>query len=79
MCHGTQQHSGIGVAQIGCMETSIENGDEPLRLLTLKETAEILQLSQRTALRMIERKQLPGFKVRGQWRVHANKLAKLLK
>ena len=51
---------------------------DPVRLLTLKETAAVLQISERTAHRMIDRKKLPAFKVGGQWRVNENKLTKLL-
>ena len=37
-------------------------------LLTPKQLAEYLQLSQRTVYRMLERDQLPALKVGGQWR-----------
>ena len=40
-----------------------------LRLLTLAEAAEILQVSKRTLLRMIQQKEVPAFKVGGQWRL----------
>jgi excisionase family DNA binding protein len=49
---------------------------ELLRLLTLAETAEFLQVSTRTLHRMITRKGFPAFKVRGQWRVHESHVAK---
>ena len=58
------------------METPTENRDQPLRLLTLKETADVLQLSGRTVHRLIKRKELPGFKVGGQWRVNESHLTK---
>ena len=56
----------------------MENDIEPLKFLTLEETAELLHLSRRTLQRMIHRKELPAFKVGGQWRVHPNQLAKWL-
>jgi excisionase family DNA binding protein len=37
-----------------------------------------LHLSRRTLQRMIHRKELPAFKVGGQWRVHPSQLAKWL-
>lgn len=52
---------------------AMENNLEPLRFLTLEETAQLLHLQ-----RMIHRKELPAFKVGGQWRVHPNQLAKWL-
>jgi len=56
----------------------MENSTDPLRFLTLQETADLLQLSKRTLLRMLHRKDLPAFKVGGQWRIHENALAKWL-
>jgi len=47
------------------MENKIEN----IRLLTLNEAAELLQVSKRTLQRMIKLGQLPAFKVGGQWRL----------
>jgi excisionase family DNA binding protein len=58
------------------METPTENRDQPLRLLTLKETADVLQLSGRTVHRLIKRKELPAFRVGGQWRVNESHLSK---
>ena len=43
-----------------------------------EQTAELLQLSRRTLHRMIHRKDLPAFKVGGQWRIHETALAKWL-
>lgn len=56
----------------------MENGSEPLKFLTVEQTAELLQLSRRTLHRMIQRKDLPAFKVGGQWRIHETALAKWL-
>ena len=42
---------------------------QELKLLTLSEAAAILQLSKRTLLRMIQQREVPGFKVGGQWRI----------
>ncbi|MGN6733309.1 MAG: helix-turn-helix domain-containing protein [Candidatus Binatia bacterium] len=59
------------------MLAPMENELEPLRrLLTLKETADVLQLSGRTVHRMVKRKELPAFKVGGQWRVSERQLTK---
>lgn len=60
------------------MKPAMENNLEPLKFLTLEETAQLLHLSRRTLQRMIHRKELPAFKVGGQWRVHPNQLAKWL-
>ena len=54
----------------------MENELEPLRVLTLKETADVLQLSERTVHRMVKRKELPAFKVGGRWRVSEKQLTK---
>ena len=52
------------------MENKIEN----IRLLTLNEAAELLQVSKRTLQRMIKLGQLPAFKVGGQWRLREMQL-----
>jgi len=53
------------------------NDLEPMvRFLTLKQTAELLQLSTRTLLRMVKSNELPAFKVGGQWRVRESELTK---
>lgn len=56
----------------------MENGLAPLKFLTVEQTAELLQVSRRTLHRIIHRKDLPAFKVGGQWRIHENTLAKWL-
>ena len=45
------------------MPMEMEN-DTDLHLLSLKETAELLQVSGRTVHRMVKRKELPAFKNR---------------
>jgi excisionase family DNA binding protein len=47
-----------------------------LRLLTLPEAAALLHVSTRTLQRMIRRKDLPAFKVGGQWRVRESQLTR---
>lgn len=47
---------------------------ETIRLLTLSEAADLLQVSTRTLQRMIRNSQLPAFKVGGQWRVRETQL-----
>lgn len=56
----------------------MENNTEPLRVLTIKETAVMLRMSQRTVQRLIQRKELPSFKVGGQWRLREAEVAKRL-
>lgn len=43
--------------------------DNPIKLLTLAEAAEILKISKRTLHRMIQNRQIPAFKVGSQWRL----------
>ena len=52
----------------------MENQVENLRLLTLPEAAELLQVSIRTLHRMIRKNDLPAFKVGGQWRLRESQL-----
>ena len=49
-----------------------------LRFLTLQQAAEMLRMSNRTIQRLIHRKELPAFKVGGQWRFRESELAKWL-
>jgi excisionase family DNA binding protein len=44
--------------------------------LTLAEAATILQVSKRTILRMIQKKDVPALKVGGQWRLRESQLKK---
>ena len=37
-------------------------------ILTLKEVAELLKVAEKTVYTMSQNKELPAFKVRGQWR-----------
>ncbi len=46
-----------------------KNADSAIRLLTLAEAAGILKISKRTLHRMIQHRQIPAFKVGGQWRI----------
>jgi excisionase family DNA binding protein len=50
-----------------------ENIDS-IRLLTLNEAAELLQVSTRTLQRMIHSGEMPALKVGGQWRVREAQL-----
>ena len=43
--------------------------DSVIKLLTLAEAASILKISKRTLHRMIQNRQIPAFKVGGQWRI----------
>jgi excisionase family DNA binding protein len=49
---------------------------QELKLLTLSEAAAILQVSKRTLLRMIQQKEVPAFKVGGQWRIRESQFRK---
>lgn len=43
-------------------------------ILTLKELAEYLKLTEKTAYRLAAEKKLPGFKVGGSWRFKSEDL-----
>jgi excisionase family DNA binding protein len=47
-------------------------------VLTVKQVADALHMSQRTVLLMARRKELPAFKLGGQWRIHESELAKFI-
>jgi excisionase family DNA binding protein len=49
-----------------------------LKFLTLTEAAQVLQVSTRTLLRMIQQREIPAFKVGGQWRIRETKFRKWL-
>jgi excisionase family DNA binding protein len=49
---------------------------DDLTLLTLSEAAEILQVSKRTLVKMVRHKEVPAFKLGGQWRVRESQLKK---
>jgi excisionase family DNA binding protein len=44
------------------------------QILTLKEVATYLKLTEKTAYRLAAEKKLPGFKVGGSWRFKASDL-----
>ena len=52
------------------MDENLEN----IRLLTLSEAANLLQVSTRTLQRLIRNRELPAFKVGGQWRLRETQL-----
>jgi excisionase family DNA binding protein len=47
----------------------MEKNETAIKLLTLAEAANILKISKRTLHRMIQHRQIPAFKVGGQWRI----------
>jgi excisionase family DNA binding protein len=47
----------------------MKSTDSAIKLLTLAEAASILKISKRTLHRMIQHRQIPAFKVGGQWRI----------
>jgi excisionase family DNA binding protein len=69
-----QVFAGIGIAFRPPEEISMDQKLETIRLLTLSEAADLLQVSTRTLQRMIRNSQLPAFKVGGQWRVREAQL-----
>jgi excisionase family DNA binding protein len=56
------------------MDRQLDN----IRLLTLSEAAALLQVSTRTLQRMIRQRQLPAFKLGGQWRMREAQLTEWL-
>lgn len=58
------------------METPMESDLEPMRLLTIQQTAELLQLSRRTVMRMVQQKNCPLSRVGGQWRINERRRTK---
>jgi excisionase family DNA binding protein len=52
------------------------NDHAELKLLTLAEAAAILQISKRTLLRMIQQREVPAFKIGGQWRIRESQFRK---
>ena len=41
-------------------------------ILTLKEVAKLLKVAEKTVYTMAQQKEMPSFKVRGQWRFRRN-------
>ena len=63
--------TGIGLAQFPRVweYKLMKRADTAIKLLTLAEAATILKISKRTLHRMIQHRQIPAFKVGGQWRI----------
>ena len=55
-----------------------ENTDIEIRLLTLREAAGILKVSQKTLHRMIQKGRIPAFKIGNQWRILESRFAEWL-
>ena len=66
--------AGIGIAFRSLEDIAMDEKLEDIRLLTLSEAADLLQVSTRTLQRMIRNNQLPAFKVGGQWRLRETQL-----
>jgi excisionase family DNA binding protein len=66
--------AGITIAFRSPEEIAMDEKLENIRLLTLSEAADLLQVSTRTLQRMIRNGQLPAFKVGGQWRLRETQL-----
>ena len=47
-------------------------------ILTLNEAAALLRVSRRTMFRLLEKKEIPAFKVRGHWRFNRDFLLKII-
>ncbi|MCH8055585.1 MAG: helix-turn-helix domain-containing protein [Deltaproteobacteria bacterium] len=50
-----------------------------LRLIILGEERAILQLSKRTLIKMIQKKDVPAFKVGGRWRIRESQFRNWVK
>ena len=50
-----------------------------LKLLTLAKAAATLQLTKRTLIKMIQKKEVPAFKVGGPWRIRESQFKKWVK
>ena len=50
--------------------------EQPFKMLTIREVADYLSLSQRTVYRLIEERAIPALKVGGQWRFEQRALEK---
>jgi len=48
-------------------------------ILTLQQTAELLQVSERTVQRMVKRGQMPGVQIGGQWRFDLEQVKALVR
>lgn len=48
-------------------------------ILTLKEVAQYLKMTEKTAYRLVAEGKLPGFKVGGSWRFRKDEVEKLTK
>jgi excisionase family DNA binding protein len=61
----------MGLAGFGSIRERriMKKPDTVIKLLTLAEAATILKISKRTLHRMIQHRQIPAFKVGGQWRI----------
>lgn len=57
----------------------MEDDFERVRLLTLRQTAEVLHVSVRTVLRMLWRNELPGVKVGSHWRICESDLTRFIR
>jgi excisionase family DNA binding protein len=47
-------------------------------VLTLNEAAALFRISRRTMFRMIEKKEIPAFKIGGQWRFKRDYLLRII-
>ena len=57
----------------------MSNDHADLRLLILAEEGENLQLSKRSLIKMIQKKEVPGFKVGGRWRIRESQFRNWVK
>ena len=54
----------------------MNNDHTDLRLRTLADAAAILQLSKRTLIKIIQKKEVPAFKVGAQWHIRESQFKK---
>jgi excisionase family DNA binding protein len=53
----------------GVITVNEHNTESSIKLLTLREAASLLKISQRTLHRMILKGRIPAFKIGNQWRI----------
>jgi excisionase family DNA binding protein len=64
----------LALRSLAAPVTPMERNLDSLRLLTLTEAAQVLQVSTKTLQRMIRGGDLPALKVGGQWRLRESQL-----
>ena len=66
----------MALAMLDWLVPPMETDLDPLSLLTLKQTADLLRVSPHVVRVMIRRNELSAFKVGRQWRIRSSQIAK---